>query len=306
MEIHINAHKTTAPCTGIWQKQSLDRVSDCISFLRTKQQTAPVPMWQMPCPTPISLRRAHCKGVIAAVFLFNTILHLTRAFTQTIANMVTKPSSSWGEHYIFREVHLFFQNTGAAYISLPTYVDLRQCMGHVSGIWTTHIVSIKKWHCPWRTKSNIKPKLPSITSPHERAIWYLCSYYMQNISSWKHEAFWFIGLVPKLTLKSKHYHTICSYFHGRNRDVHRVNAWICNTNLNHRTMYWCILMYCISIYIYIYVEHPWYNPRCGTTTSGAHLHINHTTPPQRSQCRRLFFDGTFEGGLWLQWWEGHG
>ena len=57
------------------------------------------------------------------------ILHLTSAFTQTIANMVTKPSSSWGEHYIFREVYLFFQNTGAAYISLPTYVDVRQCIG---------------------------------------------------------------------------------------------------------------------------------------------------------------------------------
>ncbi len=43
MEIHLKTHKTTAPYTGVWQKQALDRVSDCISFLRTKQQTAPGP-----------------------------------------------------------------------------------------------------------------------------------------------------------------------------------------------------------------------------------------------------------------------
>ena len=152
MEIHIHAHKTTAPCSGIWQKQSLDRVSDCISFLCTKQQTAPVPMWQMPCPTPILLRRAHCKGVIAAVLLFNTDTAFNQRFYTNNRKHGYKTIFFLGEHCIFREVYLFFQNTGAACMSLPMYVDVRQCMGMFQAYGLPILYLSKKWHCPWRNQ----------------------------------------------------------------------------------------------------------------------------------------------------------
>ena len=150
MEIHINAHKTTAPCTGIWQKQSLDRVSDCISFLRTKQQTAPVPMWQMPCPTPILLRRAHCKGVIAAVLyvlLFNTNTAFNQCFYTNNRKHGYKSISSWGNIVSFGKCIYSFKTQG-----------LHACLCRCS-VWACFrhmdlpiLYFSKKWHCPWRNQ----------------------------------------------------------------------------------------------------------------------------------------------------------
>ena len=62
-----------------------------LSSARSNKQH-PVPMWQMPCPTPILLRRALCEGVIAAVFLFNT----NTAFTA----LLHKQSQTWLQNHL--------------------------------------------------------------------------------------------------------------------------------------------------------------------------------------------------------------
>ena len=150
MEIHLKTHKTTAPYTGVWQKQALDRVSDCISFLRTKQQTAPVPMWQMPCPTPISLRRALCEGVIAAVFLFNT----NTAFTA----LLHKQSQTWLQnHLLLGGSKISFGKCIYSFRTQGLHAALLGSLGMFQAYGLPMYPS-RNDTVPEETKSNIKPQ----------------------------------------------------------------------------------------------------------------------------------------------------